>query len=764
MIDLRPSRFHRAMALAMPALSLLCSQALAQDTAISTLPAVTVRADQESLPGATPVDPASLQPQRAATSDSARLLQDIPGVSLNGAGGVSSLPSMHGLADDRLRIQIDGMDLIASCPNHMNPALSYIDPTQLGSLKVYAGISPVSAGGDSIGGSILAETRPPVFAQPGQRTLREGEVGAFYRSNNRARGLNLSATLATEQLNVSYSGATSQADNYSAGGDFKTYDFTGRPGHTLARDEVGSTAYETRNHTLGLAFKQDNHLFEAKLGVQDMPYQLYPNQRMDLLDNDQKSINLSYTGQLDWGTLEARVYHETVDHFMDFGADKRYWYGTASGGPMMVNGAPCSTISASCAAGMPMFTEGKTTGFSVKGELPLSEQDRLRVGADLQRYRINDWWTPSGGGMYPGTFWNIRDGERDRTGLWSEWESRPSAQWMTLVGARVERVAMNAGSAVGYNPAGMGFQARDANAFNARDHRSTDTNVDGTALARYTASEQVDIEFGFAHKERSPNVYERFPWSTWQMAALMNNFVGDGNGYVGNLDLKPEKANTLSATFDWHAADKAWGFQATPYYTRVSDYIDAVQWDATTNQAAATPVKNKFSVLRYTNQTARLFGVDLAGHAPLANNALGDWGVKGLLNVTHGKNLDTGNGLYNVMPLNGKLALTHKIGGWDNSLELVAVKAKTTVSSVRNEIRTPGYGLVNLRGSYAWKTVRLDFGIENLFDRLYFLPTGGAYVGQGTTMSNPMLPNYPQWGTAVPGMGRTLYAGVNVKF
>jgi iron complex outermembrane receptor protein len=34
-------------------------------------------------------------------------------VSLYGAGGVSSLPSVHGLADDRLRIQVDGMDLIS---------------------------------------------------------------------------------------------------------------------------------------------------------------------------------------------------------------------------------------------------------------------------------------------------------------------------------------------------------------------------------------------------------------------------------------------------------------------------------------------------------------------------------------------------------------------------------------------------------------------------------------------------------------------------
>ena len=135
-----------------------------------------------------------------------------------------------------------------------------------------------------------------------------------------------------------------------------------------------------------------------------------------------------------------------------------------------------------------------------------------------------------------------------------------------------------------------------------------------------------------------------------------------------------------------------------------------------------------------------------------------------VLRYTNGHNRDTGDGLYNIMPLNTKLALTHQQGGWDNCIELVAVKAKTQVFGMRNEVHTPGYGLVHLRGSHAWKTVRLDFGIENLFDRFYGLPTGDAYVGQGTTMANPMLPNYPQWGTAVPGVGRTLYAGVNVKF
>ncbi len=115
------------------------------------------------------------------------------------------------------------------------------------------------------------------------------------------------------------------------------------------------------------------------------------------------------------------------------------------------------------------------------------------------------------------------------------------------------------------------------------------------------------------------------------------------------------------------------------------------------------------------------------------------------------------------MPLNAKLALTHMLGGWDNAIEVIAVKAKDDVSDVRNEIRTPGYGLVNLRAGYGWKQVRVDFGIENLFDRLYYLPLGGAYNGQGTTMTTGGASS-PAWGVAVPGMGRSAYASVNVKF
>ena len=708
-------------------------------TEVQLTPSV-IEAKQTAL-GATQVATPTLQNLRSSTSDSASLLRGVPGVSLNSGGGISSLPAIRGLADDRLRIKVDGMDLVASCPNHMNPALSYIAPSNLGNLQVYAGITPVSVGGDSIGGTIIADSAAPEFAAPGAASINKGEVGTYFRSNNDARGGNLSATHAEQAFNIRYDGSYSKANNYSAGGDFKSGTSTGQLGNSSPRDEVASSAYETSSHALGMALKLGDDLLELKLGYQHVPQELFANQRMDMTDNTEQRMSLRYLSQFDWGELDTRVYHEKVEHKMNFGPDKQFWYGTAPG--------------------MPMESEGKTSGASVKASIDLSPLDLLRIGSEYQRYRLDDYWPASGtGGMAPNTFENITDGERDRIALFGEWESQLSAEWMTLLGVRYENVRSDAGKVHGYaDTNGMGmmqnFQKRDSAAFNASDRSQTDHNWDATALTRYTPSEQLDVEFGFARKVRSPNLYERYTWSTWAMAATMNNFAGDGNGYVGDVDLKPETANTLSTTFDWHSNDRSHELKVTPFYTHVDNYIDAV------SLPGKNVVANQFNVLQYANQSARLYGVDVSGKLPLVSNDLGNWGVNGLVNYTNGKNRDTGDQLYNVMPLNTTLALTQEIGGWSNSLEMQSVQAKNSGSDVRNEIQTAGYTLFNLRASHTWKQVRVDFGVENLADKFYYLPTGGAYTAQGRTMSMSMG---PEWGIGVPGMGRSFYTGVNVAF
>ena len=698
---------------------------------------VTARA-WESAAGAAVLNESDIRPMRAGTSDSAVLLGGIAGVSLYGAGGVSSMPAIRGLGDDRLRIKVDGMDLVSACANHMNPPMSYIDPTSVEAIEVMAGITPVSQGGDSIGGSILVSSTQPVFAGAGDDFIADGEIGTFYRSNGDASGGNLKASAANDWISLRYSGAYATANNYKAGDDFKAAGAAAPDRGRLAADEVGSTYYETQNQKIGVAARLDNHLVDLEVGYQHIPDQGFPNQRMDMLDNESTQIVLRHSADYNWGEVESRIFHEKTTHDMNFGDDKQFWYRDAPG--------------------MPMKTEGKNNGLAVTVEYKLSDSDLLRSGGEIQQYQLDDWWPPSGTGpmMSPNTFWNIRDGERDRYALFSEWQAGWGEQWLTLAGVRYEAVRMDSGDVQGYSPM---YQA-DATAFNAQDHNIEDDNWDASTQAQYTPSPTQTWEIGLARKTRSPNLYERYTWSTVGMAMRMVNLAGDGNGYVGNLDLDPEVASTMSISFDWHdAQNQHWQVVVAPYITWVEDYIDATPCTAMMcNASNAIP---GFRYLTFANQDARLYGVDITGFRHLGSSeTLGDFSLRAVASYINGENDTTGDNLYNIMPLNATFSLEHSRRDWTNVLEWQLVSAKDNTSEVRNEVQTGGYGLLNARSSYVWHDLRMDLGVDNMFDRGYDLPLGGAYVGQGETMSPAGVP----WGVTVPGMGRSVYMGLSYSF
>lgn len=727
---------------------LLCSLSMSVQAEHLDLPSVDVRAQR--LPASEPLS--------INSSDTASLFDNEPGISLYRAGGVSSLPVIHGLADDRIRTKVDGMDLISSCANHMNPPLSYIDPGNVSNLEVFAGITPVSMGGDSIAGTIQVNSEAPAFAAAGQGLLVKGKVNTFYRSNNDARGVSLSASVANENVYMRYTGSTVEANNYNAGGNFKSALLPAVRDFLKNGDEVGSTAYKARNHALAFGVQHENHLVEFKLGLQDIPYQGFVNQRMDMTGNDAEQYNLSYKGKYGWGALEVRAYHERTRHSMQFGDDKQYWYGAGLDIP-----------------GMPMDTEGKTTGFTVKGDINLSQRDILRVGAEVQRYRLDDWWDASqspatigtNAMMGPNTFWNINNGERDRYDVFAEWDAKWSEQWFSQLGVRSSTVKMDAGKVQGYNNIGGMIGYGDPTnpvtipgAFNVADRSSTDHNIDLTALARFTPDTEKTFEAGYAMKTRSPNVYERFAWSNNNtMVMNMNNLYGDGNGYVGNLNLKPETAHTVSVSGNWHdAAQQYWNLKITPYFTYVEDYIDAVTC-AEVGKVCAVRTDG-FVNLSLNNQSARLYGVDVSGQMFLAQyTGVGSFEVKGTLSYVRGKNNTTDDDLYNIMPLNAKLAVEHHFGGWSNTLQAKLVDSKDNVQAVRKELKTAGYTLFNFYTSYDWKNARIDLGVENIFDKHYYDPLGGAYLGQGATMGAGVL-----HGTRVPGMGRSVNVGLTLKY
>ena len=222
--------------------------------------------------------------------------------------------------------------------------------------------------------------------------------------------------------------------------------------------------------------------------------------------------------------------------------------------------------------------------------------------------------------------------------------------------------------------------------------------------------------------------------------------------------MKPETAHTLSLSGEWHDAQhEKWSLRISPYYSYVDNYIDATS--STTPRNPMGP-NDGFTNLSLENQTARLYGADISSNLVLGSlEGLGNFRAMGVVNYVRGKNKDTGDDLYNIMPLNAKFALEQRLGGWTNVAELKMVSAKNDVQAIRREVETSGYSIVNLYSSYDWTKVRFDFGIENVFDKHYYHPLGGAYLGQGATMGTSVT-----HGTLVPAMGRSVNVGLTFKF
>lgn len=724
----------------------IIASTLSPNVFAQTLPTVNVKTNPPTSLFEQRIVKSTITNHSSRFSDIVNILKTNPSISVNQAGTVSNLPVIRGMADHRLNVEMDGMPLLASCPNHMNSPLSYLSPSQVDSVTIFPSITPVSLGGDSLGGTISVNSGTTFFA-PDSQFITQGEMGTFFRDNGNAMGADVAITTANNRLSLTYKGAKSQSKNYHAANHFKSSTTTAvghtrtqfsphvKPGDSTKLDEVAGTAYESTNHAFELAIKHDKSLIQAHVNVQDMPYQQYPNQRMDLTGNQSTKFNIALEQAMNWGGLNLQAYGEKVAHDMGF-----FDYKTS--------------------LQMPMETQSRTHGFKASAMLVIDDDSEFLFGADLQHYTLDDWWRKSCPSMAMcgdySAFLNINNGTRNRNALFAEWIGAIATQWNTRVGLRYEQVNTDTDRVHGYNASNLMIMSgntnelNDSTHFNNQDRSVTDHNVSITALATYKHHANLDIDIGFARQVRSPSLYERYTWSTWAMAGIMNNFVGDGNGYYGDINLQPETAYTVNTKLDWHARDKQrWFLQVMPYITHIENYIDAQKKTNT----------QPFNVYQYLNQTARMTGLDIAAQVNLIDNHWGQFQATAKLNYTRGINTETNDNLINIMPLNATLGLTQSFNHWHNSLEWLLVKDKTAVSKTRNELRTPGYSLVNVKTHYQFKNLRLDFGIDNLFDRAYSLPTGGIYSGEGNTMMINGISSL-----AVPGAGRTIYAGINYKF
>lgn len=684
-----------------------------------------------------------------ASSDATSLLRDLAGTSVWGAGGVSGLPAINGMGADRVQVSVGGMTTGPACPNQMNPTMSYLSPEMAGMLHAQGAAAPVSAGGDFSGGRISVEAPDPVFATPdasGKTTVAQsGRVSVYGRSNSGALGMDATVTTAGARTALTWRGSFAKAGNYLAGGG----------------GAILSSGFQSQNHALELVHKGDAATLTLSMGGQVMPYQGFPTQPMDMTLNRSLWANARYEADLGWGKLELAGFAHRVRHGMNLLEDKLAW--PSFDGSQAI---------------MPMDTKALDAGVSAKLTLPLGAEGQLALGAEGHRYRLHDWWDPvvpdPSAMMSPYAFVNLNHARRDRLGGFAEWQQGWGGGLSSTIGIRVDRVGMNTGPVHGYgalNPAGDPQYGGDALAFNAQDRARSDLAIDASAALRWQPDDGQDYELALARRTRAPNLYERYSWSTNIMAMQMTGWFGDGNGYVGNLDLRPEVNNSVDLRLHWRdrTADR-WEITVNPTYSYVTDYIDADRCTTTAINPAYTrcghpdnaSATQDFVFLRFANHNAHMAGLNLSGRLRLAKSAgLGQLDLRAQGSVLRGWR-DDGVNLYNIMPANAKLALDHRKGAFSSTLELELVGAKHLTSAVRNELATPGYGLVNLYGAYDRGPLRIDFGISNLFDRRVALPLGGANFTNGAVVVGQMAS--PVWGEPVLAPGRSLNLRLSLKF
>jgi iron complex outermembrane recepter protein len=647
-----------------------------------------------------------------SSSDTASM---IGGVDSAQAGGISGVPVIHGLGDDRIRTLVNGVPVAAACPMHMNPPLSYIDPSNVARIEILPGVTPVRLGGDSIAGTIEVESAPPPFAATDGAVARAGRVSTFYRSNSATSGGTAAVSMAGTDLSLAFQGSATRAGDY--------YDGMG--------ERINASRFETQNSQFTAAYRSGSHLFEAQAALQHIPYQGFPNADMDMQGNVAAFFNTRYAGGYAWGEMHINAYYDHIQHEMNGDAPDRY---------------PPS-VSVTGFGEFPTRERGQDFGYRVDAGVNASMRDTVRIGNELHVQTLDDRWPGAPAGMMF-DYISLNGATRSQWGTFAEWERQWDGRWSTQFGVRNDTVWMDTGPVQGYD----GTDAA-AVAFNAMHRGRTDDNVDSTLLVRFQPDDRQDYTWGLARKNRSPNLYERYAWGTNTIGTV--TWFGDGNGYTGNPDLKPETADTASVSGNWHDGDaQAWQLRMTSYFTRVQNYIGVLPLCGPA--CSGMPA----SQLMFANQKARLYGADVNAAYTLSENAAsGAFRITASAGYGHGEDLSTRTPLYHVMPLHGAVALEHDFGAWSSALRFRTVARNTAVDPLRLQPPTAGYSLVDLRTVYEWRNLRLDFGISNLLDRQYANPLGG-------TWQSALYPPGFAGATfrSLPAMGRSLDTGLSVKF
>jgi iron complex outermembrane receptor protein len=634
--------------------------------------------------------------------DGAAFIARQPGAALVANGALSGQVQMRGLFGERILLRINGQRFATGGPNAMDPAMHYAPMMLIDRIEIARGISPVRDG-PGLGGGVNTILKHARFGD-GSSLSPQIDLTSQYRSVDDSVAMGGLVALASDSVRLGVIGS------YETGDDIRF------PG-----GRIGSTSFHRTVYGVQAGFRAGPGEFSLEYRRQDTGRSGNPPFAMDIVYFHTDFARVGFEGDLnDNLRLELHANYTGVSHRMN-NYELR----------------PAPTVA------MTRQSDTYADTMAADASLRFGSADRhIRVGADLE---LIDKGYVLYNPLSPAFFIHPLDrASSDRVGGFVEWRSGFGAIESEL-GLRVDRHGASTGASR-FGPGVPAGPVNLANAFALADRNWSGTSVDAS-LRLWADMDAFTPRLTLAHKTRAPSLIERYSW----LPTEASGGLADGNIYVGDVNLKIEKALIAELGVDWQG-DTAYA-RPVIYYRRINDFIQGVPFD-TTPGILNTPVEivsngsGDPTPLRFANTDARIWGADIAFGAKIA----GPLRIDGVASYVRAERTDIADNLYRMAPANGRLAVSWEESRWSISVEGQFIARQNHVSATNTEAPSAGYVLANITGYWLIRDgVRLDLGIENLFD-IYYLDHLAGY--------NRITGSDVPLGSRLPGTGRSAFARI----
>lgn len=713
-------------------LGLLVTGSILAEEKTEELPTLTVES--------APLEPgtAALQPGLSATLDAAELLKEIPGGGVNRNGPLTGIAYFRGLYGERVHVLTDGTPLRMAGPNAMDTPLSYVPITLTETLKVYRGVTPVSAGIETIGGAIITRTRRPDFSEAPLKPTLFATGG--YSSVNDGYYLATLIGLAGPWYRFHFSGTRERGDDYRYND----------------RENLVPTDFDRDSSQVGAAFRMRGHLLELTYDKKHTGSTGTPALPMDIRYIDGDIIRLNHRWDIsERDHLKSQLWYQNSRHLMTNYHMRKHLTG--------LEAAQWRKMRTSVQAG------GWKAAFMFNGIGP----GELELGFDgdvgLHHGKVRNPNDPN----FFLTAYN--DVWRNRYSAYLEWRGELFDRFHVTAGVRYRHTYLSADrvdASLAYAGPMSALWRTLRDFFNRRDRNRHFNNVDLALNLRYEATDFLDLTLGLARKTQAPTYQQLFNWAPTEATGGL----ADGMVYLGNLDLDDEKAYEVVTGFDLHFDELAGGlfrelyFEPRAFYRYVRDYIQGgpLPPDLEVRNAAAriggriascpqAPQRGERCVLQWQNINAQLFGVDVRTGAQITDH----FRLDGTLTYTRGKKVSgRDDNLYRIQPLTGRLRGTFFYHGFSFSAEVVGALRQDHTARFNFEPSTSDWSVVNLRLQYQpsspyLRGLTVVVGIDNIADNRHTNHLNGILRVRGKGLSP---------GQRVFDPGRNVYATVSYQF